>query len=869
MTQSLSGMARLVGLFSFFIAGAAASAIAQSFPFAVREIEAGSAVDCSALNTPIGPASRVTVGADGHLAVNGIRTRFFGMNLTDLPQKTDAGALARRLAQLGVNIIRFHHLDAPWVKGLLPGYGNGVSTRKINAEALDRLDFFVAALERNGIYADLNLLTGRLFRSVDGLPKSVDTITESKCAHALGFYRDDAFDLQTEYARSYFGHRNPYTGLTYADDPGVALVELNNENGLMMAYLSGWIDMTPADLRGPLNADWNAWLWKRYASAEQFGRELGLATPVGAELLRGAAQGGVWNLERHEGADATMTEKNGSFTIKVKKVGSESWHVQFNQSRLSLKPNQIYTLSFRARANAKQKLSVSLGMAHDPWAGLGFDKDIGLDTKWQKFEFTFGGATQADDNARLNFSGMGKLIGSFEFADISLREGGSFIKDSAGLKAKKLDLPSFSEYGTLPEAYKRTIMAYLYQKEASYWTRLRACLKNDLGVKSLLMATIVGCTTPGQMAAFDIIDSHAYWNHPVFPHQPWDMGDYYVDNKSLTHDETGGTLSDLAAKRIYGKPFSVSEYDHPYPNQFSAEGYPMLASFAAFQDWDMIFGFCLSAEKFGPDGSVKVDGYFDQNHNPAKAAAFPVAARIFRQALVSPATSAVYVKLDPASDEAALMSARAWSLPDGTAQGLVRETALLHRVGMVWNGAALPAKAMAAGDARQETEAALAAVKAGGAWRADSGEIEWNPQSGVYRVNAKGAFVFAGFAGSDATSPFRAAKGFAVAAGARVDAARWLCFSCAGSGNSAENLREYGKSAAGPVTEGMRITTDKDLGTAPAWALGAAGQLNLPGAKALAVLGSDGKRRDGSKAAAAAGFTLDAGDRALWYEIDF
>jgi hypothetical protein len=70
-------------------------------------------------------------------------------------------------------------------------------------------------------------------------------------------------------------------------------------------------------------------------------------------------------------------------------------------------------------------------------------------------------------------------------------------------------------------------------------------------------------------------------------------------------------LPELATRRIAGMPLTVSEYCHPHPNQYTAEGLPLIAAFGAFQDWDGIFSFDYML-KDKPDRE-KVGGYFDMS----------------------------------------------------------------------------------------------------------------------------------------------------------------------------------------------------------------------------------------------------------------
>ena len=48
----------------------------------------------------------------------------------------------------------------------------------------------------------------------------------------------------------------------------------------------------------------------------------------------------------------------------------------------------------------------------------------------------------------------------------------------------------------------------------------------------------------------DVIDSHAYWQHPHFPGRAWDMNDWTVKNLPMAGREDGGTLPGLALQRV-------------------------------------------------------------------------------------------------------------------------------------------------------------------------------------------------------------------------------------------------------------------------------------------------------------------------------
>ena len=200
---------------------------------------AHSPVDVSyLLDAPAGKHGFVQV-KDGHLATaDGQRIRFWGVNITDwspgsrqIPAKEDAAYLASTLARFGVNSVRFQFLDLEVPRGLIAK--SEESTRTLDAEQFDREDYFIAELEKRGIYIDFNLLVGRPFKEGDGVK---DAAMLHQGAKGTSFFDARLIELQKEYARQLLDHRNPYTKKKYTEDPAVAIVEINNENAINVGY---------------------------------------------------------------------------------------------------------------------------------------------------------------------------------------------------------------------------------------------------------------------------------------------------------------------------------------------------------------------------------------------------------------------------------------------------------------------------------------------------------------------------------------------------------------------------------------------------------------------------------------------------------
>ena len=238
------------------------------------------------LDAPAGKHGFVKV-QDGHLATgDGQRIRFWGVNITDwskgsrqIPDKSDASFLAATLARFGVNSVRFQFLDLETPRGLIKSGSD--NTRALDARQLDQEDFFIAELEKRGIYIDFNLLVGRPFRQGDGVQ---DAGMLRQGAKGTSLFDARLIELQKEYAQQLLGHRNPYTKLKYTEDPAVAIVEINNENAINVGFRA------PSPFyQDELTTIYNRWLEKN-RSSEKISRLrdlCGVASDVKVPLLGG------------------------------------------------------------------------------------------------------------------------------------------------------------------------------------------------------------------------------------------------------------------------------------------------------------------------------------------------------------------------------------------------------------------------------------------------------------------------------------------------------------------------------------------------------------------------------------------------------
>jgi hypothetical protein len=229
------------------------------------------------LESPAGRSGFVQINSQGQFVFeNGQRARFWGVEIRGellYPPKEIAQKLARRLARLGFNLVRFMEIERAL---LLP---NALEPR-FHAQRLDQFDYFVSQLKENGIYIDIVLAFPSPFSPQDGVidwdaPALRNSYEGQRLLYAMAFADPYLFTLQKQRARLFFSHRNPYTGKTYVEEPTIAMVEIINETTLTYAWLRGLLNadspeaikLTP-HYSSLLDVLWNLWLSERYPSRE-------------------------------------------------------------------------------------------------------------------------------------------------------------------------------------------------------------------------------------------------------------------------------------------------------------------------------------------------------------------------------------------------------------------------------------------------------------------------------------------------------------------------------------------------------------------------------------------------------------------------
>lgn len=706
----------------------------QPFPFVLSYDSPDNLTNVSAwLPKPAGATGMIRA-ADGHFATDAGPIRFWATNLcfeACFPTHEDAQRLAARLARLGINCVRMHHMDARSI------WGQSENKTIIDPERQDALDYLIYQLKQQGVYTDLNLHVSRTLGDKEGFPHADQRPNFDK---GLGNFEPRMIDLQKKYARDLLTHVNPYTNTPYCDEPAVAMVEISNEDALFDIWNRGDLDSLPEPYATTYRKLWNAWLVEKYGTTEKLKLAWNVgASPLGNELLDDPnfeqPMGYAWSIQTdsHSRVEVSVTDEGPdgrhALRVDIEKMVSDAWIPQFWHGRLAVQKNRPYTLSGFVRTSESRKLDVNCMMNHEPWQRVGLSSRIDARTEWTSFRLTF--VAQADDdNVRVTFGGF--QPGVYELSGVSFRPGG-IVGLEPGHSLEHENVPVVSRGSlNLTETARNDFVDFMWDTEHDYWYGMYRFLKDDLNVKSIVSGTQLNYGPATIQAELDYLDAHAYFHHPTFPGKPWDSKNWFVRNLALVNSDDAGTLTRLATRRIAGMPYTVSEYNHPAPNSYAAEGFPMIAAFGRFQKWDGVFSFTYSHSRdFEPD---KLTGFFDIKGDPAKLAHHIASTALFLRGDAAEAKSTVQVDLYPQTEREMLhqtMNPRSLTADN---LGLDLNMAMRHAVALNLDP-----------QTKHELPTALKQTKQ---ITSDTGQLRWDftdPEAGFFIADTPKTKVFTGF----------------------------------------------------------------------------------------------------------------------------
>jgi len=114
----------------------------------------------------------------------------------------------------------------------------------------------------------------------------------------------------------------------------------------------------------------------------------------------------------------------------------------------------------------------------------------------------------------------------------------------------------------------------------------------------------------------------------------------------MVDDPANATVVQLSRTPIAGKPYTVSEINHPFPNEYACEGFGILAAYAAFQDWDGVFLYTFEHKVPGA-WVAKMPSHFEVRPDPVKMMNIAAGACLFLRGDVRPARETIHRSYSP------------------------------------------------------------------------------------------------------------------------------------------------------------------------------------------------------------------------------
>ncbi|MDB6136475.1 MAG: Endo-beta-mannanase [Verrucomicrobiales bacterium] len=236
-----------------------------------------SVIDLSSLNpAPAGRFGAVTAsGKNLVFASDSTKkpVKFWGVNANQEQGGLTREESLKRIAWLranGVNIVRQHTV-----------FDEVTTDGRIDPKKLAEFDWWFSELKKAGIYMDWSVFYHFPVREGDGYPKELFAELEPMGGKNSGL-RDtygiitvspELQNIRRKVMLELLNHKNAITGLRYAEDPALDMVEFQNEDSVFFWNPLGDL-VSPQPKRWPLHAarlrqQWCAWAKAKYSSDEK------------------------------------------------------------------------------------------------------------------------------------------------------------------------------------------------------------------------------------------------------------------------------------------------------------------------------------------------------------------------------------------------------------------------------------------------------------------------------------------------------------------------------------------------------------------------------------------------------------------------
>ncbi len=178
-----------------------------------------------------------------------------------------------------------------------------------------------------------------------------------------------------------------------------------------------------------------------------------------------------------------------------------------------------------------------------------------------------------------------------KYGDSNLSPGENFNKNTvkrAKFKINWEDWPSFAAGESTGRSADTKL--FYYEVEKNFYDEMYDYIKS-LGTKALVTGSNHWEKWDADLlvnSKYDFIDRHTYWDHPS---GGWTFQENIAFHNRPMLKTKQNSVAELAHCRVYGKPFTVSEWNMLPPNEHVAGSPLLMASYAAFQGWDAMMQF--------------------------------------------------------------------------------------------------------------------------------------------------------------------------------------------------------------------------------------------------------------------------------------
>ena len=156
--------------------------------------------------------------------------------------------VARFLAKRGVNLVRL-------LENVM-SVDKNARFSDVNTKAIDRIWRIVAALKKEGIYTLISPYWPDVLKSVPA-SWNIDGLSKNQSPQGLLYFNPALQQAYRAWLKELFTRKNPYNGIPLGQDPAVAFIQLQNEDGLLW-WSTQAIKGSQLELLGKQFGDWAA-----------------------------------------------------------------------------------------------------------------------------------------------------------------------------------------------------------------------------------------------------------------------------------------------------------------------------------------------------------------------------------------------------------------------------------------------------------------------------------------------------------------------------------------------------------------------------------------------------------------------------------